>query len=275
MGSQSRTRLSGLHFHFHHGSCRGQRRAGPRQGCLGIWTLAFLSQLQIKGAWMPSQKDKRAEQWSLAKQRIRSCSCYLLKALRSPHVQKTIINIQSVSSTYWNCSKTGKNLVPILIFPTSNIIPDASEVLNKYLLNEKKKRMNELVISFRFHSISPSFVIRNSFKYAGYILDQVGSVQFSHLSLVRLFVTTWTAACQVSLSITNSPSLLKLMSIELVIPSNHLILCHPLLLPQSFPASESFPLSQFFASGGRSIGASASGWIERLKLTNFRYYKKR
>ena len=125
MGSQSRTRLSGLHFHFHHGSCRGQRRAGARQGCLGIWTLAFLSQLQIKGAWMPSQKDKRAEQWSLAKQRIRSCSCYLLKALRSPHVQKTIINIQSVSSTYWNCSKTGKNLVPILIFPTSNIIPDA------------------------------------------------------------------------------------------------------------------------------------------------------
>ena len=57
------------------------------------------------------------------------------------------------------------------------------------------------------------------------------------LSCVRLFVTPWTAACQVSLSITNSWSLLKLMSIELVMPSNHLILCHPLLLAPSIPPS--------------------------------------
>ena len=56
------------------------------------------------------------------------------------------------------------------------------------------------------------------------------------LSRVRLFVTPWTAACQASLSITNSRSLLKLTSIESVMPSNHLILCHPLLLPPSiFP----------------------------------------
>ena len=54
------------------------------------------------------------------------------------------------------------------------------------------------------------------------------SVQFSHS--VRLFVTPWTAAHQASLSITNSQSLLKFMSIESVMPSNHLILCHPLLL---------------------------------------------
>ena len=62
------------------------------------------------------------------------------------------------------------------------------------------------------------------------------SVQFSSvqsLSHVQLFATPWTAACQASLSITNSESLLKLMSIELVMPSNHLILCHPLLLPSS------------------------------------------
>ena len=50
------------------------------------------------------------------------------------------------------------------------------------------------------------------------------------LSRVRLFETPWTAACQASLSITNSQSLLKFMSIELVMPSNHLILCRPLLL---------------------------------------------
>ena len=58
------------------------------------------------------------------------------------------------------------------------------------------------------------------------------------LSRVQLFATPWTAACQVSLSITNSQSLLKLMSIELVMPPNHLILCHPLLLPPSiFPSN--------------------------------------
>ena len=57
---------------------------------------------------------------------------------------------------------------------------------------------------------------------------------------VQLFETPWTAACQVSLSITNSWSLLKLMSIESVMPSNHLILSHPLLLPQSSPASGFF-----------------------------------
>ena len=61
------------------------------------------------------------------------------------------------------------------------------------------------------------------------------------LSHVRLFATPWTAACQASLSITNSWSLLKLMSIELVLPSNHLISCHPLLFPPSiFPSIRGF-----------------------------------
>ena len=61
------------------------------------------------------------------------------------------------------------------------------------------------------------------------------------LSCVQPFVTPWTAACQASLSITNSQSLLKLMSIELVMPSNHLILCHPLLLlPSIFPSTRVF-----------------------------------
>ena len=61
------------------------------------------------------------------------------------------------------------------------------------------------------------------------------------LSHVRLFATPWTAACQASLSITNSRSLPKLMSIKSVIPSNHLILCHPLLLPSSiFPSIRVF-----------------------------------
>ena len=79
------------------------------------------------------------------------------------------------------------------------------------------------------------------------------------LSCGWFFVTPWTAACQASLSITNSQSLLKRMSIEAVMPSNHLILCCPFsCCLQSFPASGSFPMSQFFAYGGQSIGASAS-----------------
>ena len=61
------------------------------------------------------------------------------------------------------------------------------------------------------------------------------------LSRVRLFATAWTAACQASLSFTNSQSLLKPMSIESVMPSNHLILCHPLLLlPSTFPSIRLF-----------------------------------
>ena len=61
------------------------------------------------------------------------------------------------------------------------------------------------------------------------------------LSRVRLFVTPWTAAHQASLSITNSQSLLKLMFIALVMPSNHLVLCHPFLLPSSiFPSIRIF-----------------------------------
>ena len=79
------------------------------------------------------------------------------------------------------------------------------------------------------------------------------------LSRVSLFATSWIAACQASLSITNSRSPSKPMSIELMMPSNHLILCHPLSsYPQSFPASGSFSMSQLFTSGGQSIGVSAS-----------------
>ena len=85
----------------------------------------------------------------------------------------------------------------------------------------------------------------------------ISSVQ--SLSRVRLFVTPWIAAHQASLFITNSQSLLKLMSIESAMPFNHLILCHPLLLlPSIFPSIRSFQMSQLFISGGQSIGVSAS-----------------
>ena len=92
-------------------------------------------------------------------------------------------------------------------------------------------------------------------------------VQFSH-SVVSNSVNPWTAAHQASMSITNSQSLLKLMSIASVMPSNHLILCHPSLLPTSiFRVSGSFPMSQFFPTGGQSIGASA--WILPMNVQDW------
>ena len=72
---------------------------------------------------------------------------------------------------------------------------------------------------------------------------RISSVSVQLLSHVRLFVTPWTAAYQASLSITNSQSLLKLRSIESVMPSNHLILCRPLLLLPSI-----FPCIRFFSN---------------------------
>ena len=94
------------------------------------------------------------------------------------------------------------------------------------------------------------------------------------LSRVRLFAIPWTTAYQASLSISKAQSLPKLMSIESVMPSNHLLLCCPLLLHlQSFPASGSFQMSQLFASGGQSIKSfsfSTSPSKEYSGLISFR-----
>ena len=85
------------------------------------------------------------------------------------------------------------------------------------------------------------------------------SVVVQPLSHVQLFVIPWSAAHQPSLSFTSSWSLLKLMSIESVMPSNYLILCRLLLLlPSIFPCIRVFPNESAPASGGQSIEASAS-----------------
>ena len=93
---------------------------------------------------------------------------------------------------------------------------------------------------------------------------QFSSVQ--SLCCVKLFATPWTAAHQASLSLTNSRSLLKFTSIESVVPSYHVILCRPLLLPSIFPSIRFFPMSQLFASGGQSIGASASASVLPMNI---------
>ena len=84
------------------------------------------------------------------------------------------------------------------------------------------------------------------------------------LSHCCLFATPWSRAFQASLYFTISWSLLKLMSIDSVMPSNHLVLCHPLyFLPSVFP---SIRLSQFFVSGGQNIGASALGSVLPMNI---------
>ena len=102
-----------------------------------------------------------------------------------------------------------------------------------------------LVSSHSFFFFAGRSPVILSFRARGAWGPQVNfSVQFSSvqsLSRIWLFATPWTAACQASRSITNSQSLPKLMSIESVMPSNHLILCRPLLLPPSiFPSIRVF-----------------------------------
>ena len=87
------------------------------------------------------------------------------------------------------------------------------------------------------------------------------------LSSIQLFVTPWTAARQASLSSSISQCLFKLISIESMMPSNHLILCSPLLLlPSIFPRIRAFPVSLLFASGGQRIGVSASASVLSMNI---------
>ena len=80
------------------------------------------------------------------------------------------------------------------------------------------------------------------------------------------FCTPWTAACRASLYFTVSLSLLKLMSIESVMPSNHSSSVSLFSFPQSFPASGSFPMNQLFTLGGQNIGASASAPVIPMNI---------
>ena len=98
---------------------------------------------------------------------------------------------------------------------------------------KQRKRRKMLCLVFILRVTTHWFLILDILMSSAYMSVQFSSVQ--SLSHVWLFVTPWTAACQVSLSITNPWSLLKLMSIESVMPSNHLIICRPLLLPSIFP----------------------------------------
>ena len=145
---------------------------------------------------------------------------------------------------YWS----GLPFPPPGYLPDSGIKPTSPTLASRFLTNELPGKPSCKQRQLEIPS-SPGF--KSTFS----------SVQ--SLSRVRLCVTPGTAARQASLSITNSWSVLKVMSTESVMPSNHLILCYPRFSSrlQFSPASGSFPVSQFFASGGQSIGVSASASV--------------
>ena len=122
----------------------------------------------------------------------------------------------------------------------SKTLADPDTIPCEYFNERLEKKITTSLVKnkiwFRIHAVKAS---------TKYCLQ----VPFSSISQSCLTMTAWTAAHQASLSITNSWSLLRLISIESLMPSNHLILCRPLSsCPQSFWASGSFQMSQFFVS---------------------------
>ena len=114
----------------------------------------------------------------------------------------------------------------------------------------KVKTLNQTILLFK------SKPVKLPFFTSKYCFTCVSSVQ--SLSRVLLFATSWIAARQASLSITNSQSSIRLTSIESVMPSSHLILCYPLfLLPLIPPSIRVFSNESLFAWGGQSTGVSA------------------
>ena len=115
-----------------------------------------------------------------------------------------------------------------------------------------RERIKKVIRVFKQQALGPSYV---------------AVVVVQSLSHVQLFVTRWTVARQASLSFTISWSLLKLMSIESLMPSNHLSSVVPFSsCLQSFPASGSFLISQFFTSDGQSTGVSASASVLPMNI---------
>ena len=140
-----------------------------------------------------------------------------------------------------------------------------------YKINQNKCIMFERHVKARFYFILHKFIrLHNLWGTISKHKLNITSNSFSSvqsLSRVQLFATPWTTSCQASLSITNSWSLLKLMSVELVIHpiiSSSVFPFSPCL--QSFPALGSFQMSKFCTSGGQSIGVSASASVLPMNI---------
>ena len=149
----------------------------------------------------------------------------------SPHTLE-VCSATREATTMWRLSSTTRKS-PLAVTKTQHSPKKKKKVIKNHLkTHDLKTRRNVKAPCFL-----KEFLILRCFK--GLPWWSSGSVQFSR-SVMSDSATPWTAAHQASLSLTNSWSLLKLMSIESVMPSNHLILHHPLLLPSVFPSIRVF-----------------------------------
>ena len=132
-------------------------------------------------------------------------------------------------------------------------------------LKKKKKIYNGFLLFF--YSCFLTFFSNFDMKKLKILCIARNCLNLLRISSVQSFGTPWTAAHRASLAITNYQTLLKFMYIESVMPSNHLILFCPFSsCLQSFPASGSFLMSQFFSSGGLSIAVSASASVLPMNI---------
>ena len=161
--------------------------------------------------------------------------CICTKEGRTPVVVTTLVNyIKTYLSTYISLKDNQ------MAWNKNNIKHSCSyNTWTDEIHNNNIKKSQEKGMKVCCQSSHTSFKMVYCWKETVIKIHSISSVQ--SLSCVRLFVTPWTAARQASLSITNCQNSLKLMSIELVMPSNHLILCGPLLLlPSIFPSIRVF-----------------------------------
>ena len=128
------------------------------------------------------------------------------------------------------------------IWPKINLITDETSTKLSWIWNPHSLKFSLSFMEWRRDYVIKDAMKGECIKYISIYIWRAFSLVQS-LSCVQLFVTLWTAVCQSSLSITNSQNLLKLMSMDLVMPSNHLILCCLLLLLPSF-----FPIIRVFSS---------------------------
>ena len=145
----------------------------------------------------------------------------------------------------------------LLDFPTNLLYMESHQVVC-WLWNQKTQAQFKLLLC--------DSLLVSSLGTTGPVFIFVVIVQL--LSNIWLFATPWAAAYQASLSFTTSLGFLRLMSIESVMPSNHLVHFRPLLfLPSIFPSIRVFfPMSQLFTPGGQSIGASASASVLPMNI---------
>ena len=162
-----------------------------------------------------------------------------------------------------SCRATAQGLLPgtpdqpmaVNSIPRGQCLQWKQNIGNYWLSREFNTKVALLVADKLLQRVSQTHPFLFFLSYS-----KVYSVQFSSVTQSCLTLCDpRNAAHQATLSIADSRTLLKLMSIELLMPSSHPILCHPLLLwPSNFPAKGSFQMSQLFASGGQSIRVSAS-----------------